>query len=507
MVSNRRILMMDRPFGRARTVFAGILFVSLLIGTSLRAGELIVPFADGFFGDHNDGSTITADNVQLFSTIGLDLNFFSQSSSGNAFEDDTTNTLESVTCNGGNDVPGRLRIRAGEYFTDIPGCIDGKYKEGGTTIAYNFNPSQAGALTYTNALGASVNINIVDNAFSALNIGVIKNGYSAVDLTPINRSDADNDGQLDDGEDISGDSSGILADLNSYLLLAQANEPAGPITANSFTYNATETSMVINGLVTLAAGEEVYLIVDNRLYSSSSGQVSLTDNGNGTKTWSLNLGQKVIGTYEVSAWIIDGDNWILQDSTSNELVVVNDSTAPVVTASQTFSYAENQSAGALVGTVAATDAVGVTAFRFATSGTTTSSDGYYEIAADGSLTITAAGVSAGVANNDFETGLNSFTYGIEAGDAAGNWSVSVDVTLNVTDLDENNLADLITTKVLTSSDATPDVGDTVSYLITVTNGGGSDATGVALTESWPSGLTFVSSTPSRSEERRVGKEC
>ena len=427
---------MDRLFKNVRTILAGIFVVALCSGAPLRAGELIVPFADGFFGDHDDRSTITAHNVQLFSTIGLDLNFFAQSSSGIAFEDDATNTLESVACNGGNDVPGRLRIRAGGYFTDIPGCIDGKYKDGGTTIAYNFNPSQAGALTYTNASGASVTINIVDNAFSALNIGVIKNSYTAADLTPTNTSDADNDRQLDDGEDISGDSSGILADLNSYLVLAQANEPAGPITANSYTYNVTETSMVIDGLVTLAAGEEVYVIVDNRLYTSGSGQVALADNGNGTKTWSLNLGQKTVGTYEVSAWIIDGDNWILQDSTSNELVVVNDGTAPVVTASQTFSYAENQSAGALVGTVAATDAVGVTAFRFAASGTTTSSDGYYEIAADGKLTITAVGVAAGVANNDFETGLNSFTYGIEAGDAAGNWSASVDVTLNVTDLDD-----------------------------------------------------------------------
>jgi len=35
------------------------------------------------------------------------------------------------------------------------------------------------------------------------------------------------------------------------------------------------------------------------------------------------------------------------------------------------------------------------------------------------VTITAAGVVAGVAQNDFETAPNSFTYGIEARDAAG----------------------------------------------------------------------------------------
>jgi len=42
-----------------------------------------------------------------------------------------------------------------------------------------------------------------------------------------------------------------------------------------------------------------------------------------------------------------------------------------------------------------------------------------------------------VENNDFETGLNSFTYGIEARDAVGNWSATETVTLSVTDVDEN----------------------------------------------------------------------
>ena len=58
------------------------------------------------------------------------------------------------------------------------------------------------------------------------------------------------------------------------------------------------------------------------------------------------------------------------------------------------------------------------------------------IAANGQVSITAAGVAAGVENNDFETGLNSFTYGIEARDAAGNWSAAEDITLNVTDVDD-----------------------------------------------------------------------
>ena len=60
-------------------------------------------------------------------------------------------------------------------------------------------------------------INIVDTVnFSALTIGVIKNPYSAASLDPTNQSDADKDNQLDNGEALSGDSSGVLTDLNQY---------------------------------------------------------------------------------------------------------------------------------------------------------------------------------------------------------------------------------------------------------------------------------------------------
>ena len=113
-----------------------------------------------------------------------------------------------------------------------------------------------------------------------------------------------------------------------------------------------------------------------------------------------------------------------------------DEAPPVVTAGQTFNYAENQAAGAVVATVAATDDVGVTGYHFSATHTGTSADGFYTIGANGQISITAAGVAAGVAQNDFETAPNSFSYGIEATDAAGNVSAAQNVTLNVTNVDE-----------------------------------------------------------------------
>ncbi|MDD2608758.1 MAG: Ig-like domain-containing protein, partial [Giesbergeria sp.] len=109
-----------------------------------------------------------------------------------------------------------------------------------------------------------------------------------------------------------------------------------------------------------------------------------------------------------------------------------DSDAPVVAADQAFSYAENQEAGAAVGTVAATDAVGVTAFEI-TSG---NDEGFFAIDAEGKITLTEAGAAATAASNDFETGDNSFTLGVVAKDAAGNASAATNVTVNVTDVDD-----------------------------------------------------------------------
>ncbi len=53
-------------------------------------------------------------------------------------------------------------------------------------------------------------------------------------------------------------------------------------------------------------------------------------------------------------------------------------------------------------------------------------------------------------------------------------------------------ADLTVTK--TVDDASPKEGDTVTYVVTVSNGGPDDATGVEVTDALPAGLTFVSAS-------------
>ncbi len=55
------------------------------------------------------------------------------------------------------------------------------------------------------------------------------------------------------------------------------------------------------------------------------------------------------------------------------------------------------------------------------------------------------------------------------------------------------MADLSVTK--TVSDATPNVGDQITFTVTLSNQGPDDATGVQMTDLLPAGLTFVSATP------------
>ena len=54
-------------------------------------------------------------------------------------------------------------------------------------------------------------------------------------------------------------------------------------------------------------------------------------------------------------------------------------------------------------------------------------------------------------------------------------------------------ADLVLTK--TVDNPTPNVGDTITYTVTLTNNGPDAATGVQVTDLLPAGLTFVAATP------------
>jgi methionine-rich copper-binding protein CopC len=130
--------------------------------------------------------------------------------------------------------------------------------------------------------------------------------------------------------------------------------------------------------------------------------------------------------------ILNGATTVASATASISTDVVTDSAAPLVAAGQAFSNPENKAAGDLLGTVAATDNVGVTGFAIASG----DASGFFAIDSTGKITLTAAGASLTAASNDFETAPNAFTLGVTATDAVGNVSAPVNVVLNVTDVDD-----------------------------------------------------------------------
>ena len=130
---------------------------------------------------------------------------------------------------------------------------------------------------------------------------------------------------------------------------------------------------------------------------------------------------------------------------SSDTFTILDEQAPVM-ASQSFSYVENRSSGYTIGTVSASDNIGVDSFSI-TSG---NSSNYFAIANDGKITLTSTGAGE-VPSNDYESGTNTFTLQIEVSDGSSN-TTSATVTLIVTN-DVNDDTD-------TDEDGTPDVLDT-----------------------------------------------
>ena len=61
----------------------------------------------------------------------------------------------------------------------------------------------------------------------------------------------------------------------------------------------------------------------------------------------------------------------------------------------------------------------------------------------------------------------------------------------------DNGANLVTVKTLQSADATPAEGDSVTFLITVTNNGSAQASNVSLTDSLPAGITATGNAVSQ----------
>ncbi len=149
---------------------------------------------------------------------------------------------------------------------------------------------------------------------------------------------------------------------------------------------------------------------------------TVTINGDGTITYTPNAGFSGTDSFTYTIGDLDGET---ATATVNITIALVDDEAPVVADAQGFSYIEGQVEDFVIGTLAATDDVGVTEFAIASG----NEGGFFAISDGGVLTLTAAGVSA--AANDTGIAPNSFVLGVTASDAAGNTSPVTEVSIFV----------------------------------------------------------------------------
>ncbi|MEZ8305232.1 Ig-like domain-containing protein, partial [Vibrio splendidus] len=162
----------------------------------------------------------------------------------------------------------------------------------------------------------------------------------------------------------------------------------------------------------------------------SNGSVVVDENGN----WTYTPDENYNGSDSFTVVVDDGKGGTDTITVDVGVTPVNDQSS---FDAQTVTYAENQVADAVVGTLSGSDLDGVTKYEFKHSdGTlsTTSEDGFYSVDAAGNISITAAGVAAEV--NDFEQGTNSGDYQMVMTDGYGS-TAEATVTLKESNVDES----------------------------------------------------------------------
>ncbi len=241
---------------------------------------------------------------------------------------------------------------------------------------------------------------------------------------------------LPNGLDGSANTGAALSALNQNFPNATPPVITGPPGGTGSSSSAVSVNENQSAVTTLSADKAVSWAITG---GADAARFSIGANGaitfNAAPDFETPVDADANNVYLVTVRATDGNGNTASQSIAVTVLDLDD-TAPLL-ANQSFAYAENQTAGARVGTVAASDEVGVTGFRFSATGTQTSADGFFAIDASGAITLTPQGAAAGAATNDFEIAPNSFTYQVGARDAAGNWSKPADVTLAVTDIVDN----------------------------------------------------------------------
>ncbi len=207
----------------------------------------------------------------------------------------------------------------------------------------------------------------------------------------------------DGGETVTSSGTVDTNTLGAYTITYSATDTAGNTTTATRTVNVVDTTAPV---ITIT-GDNPVSVELGATYTDAGATAS--DLSSVTVTTTTDVDANTVGTYTVTYTATDSSG---NSTIATRTVNVVDTTAPVITSSDTFVADENQTA---IGTVTATDLQTVS---FSVSGT--------------ELQITAGGVLTFVTAPDYET-KSVYTATVTATDASSN-STTQDITVNVNDV-------------------------------------------------------------------------
>ncbi|WP_461632313.1 cadherin domain-containing protein [Labilibaculum euxinus] len=253
------------------------------------------------------------------------------------------------------------------------------------------------------------------------------------------------------------DNSGIdYETTTSYTYTVTVSDGISTSASETITINITD----VNDVAPIVTASQTFNIDEDASNTTSVGTVLATDSdatattfsswtitaGNTNSVFAINsstgeitvndaneLDYESITSYSLSITVSDGVNTSVTETVTVDVNAINDNT-PVVTASQSFSIAENTADSGAVGTVLATDVDAGTSFSAWTETGGTGASIFEINASSGAITVTD---NSGI---DYET-ITSYTYTVTVSDGT-NTSASETITINITDV--NDVAPIVT---------------------------------------------------------------
>ena len=410
---------MQLSFIKKTTLILLFLGLSVSYVKSQSTVTLSIPFNDGAIGVIGSNPQEN-DNIRYLSTYNISKINFSQT---------VSNTANPQFAAQGNDIIGSLTI----FFENKNSVKFDAYlvwneKSGNTPILYGFNAVD----------NVTIDFSDYDNTLNYILVGGKDQGKTNISLLRNDKSYT----FPPETQQIKGsaDTSKLLSDLNEYLSIVNGSKPSGPITVNSLT--TCDSTPIVTGTVSMSMQDGEYLEINLNgsvyEYTNTNSNTSDVTYDAVNNTWSLQVpSATATGTYNVDAYIANAQGYILQDSSNEELTII-ENIIPTIT-SQTFSYDENRVEGQVIGTVTATTGTNLT-FSIVSlpqsPGLSLYDDGtsYFSInSSTGEIYMNSTGISSRA--NDFELIPNMFEIQVQVSNTCSE-TASATFYLELQDVDE-----------------------------------------------------------------------